>query len=239
MRWPTACCNWSMARSATAWASCSVIRWSRRWPVPCSAPAPPSRPASPALVWARAAVGAAAAGIIPLAMAWIGDQVAYAQRQETLARLLMATVTGMMVGQWWGGFCRRAPGLAQRLWRARACCSCWPACLLWRSGAPGGRAHTGRAVFTSSTYLRATAALAARATRALGAGRDHRWKVRWPSAPWRSRPAAWCSTSGCRRRAAGAVMVLYGVGGLVYAQLVRRWLRLLGEKGLALMAAAR
>ena len=56
------------------------------------------------LVLARAAMGAAAAGIIPLSMAWIGDQVPYAQRQEALARLMGATVSGMMFGQWFGGF---------------------------------------------------------------------------------------------------------------------------------------
>lgn len=56
------------------------------------------------LVLARAAMGAAAAGIIPLAIAWVGDQVAYEQRQEALARLMGASITGMMMGQWFGGF---------------------------------------------------------------------------------------------------------------------------------------
>ena len=55
------------------------------------------------LVLARAATGAVAAGIIPLAMAWVGDQVPYQHRQETLARIMSATVSGMMVGQWFGG----------------------------------------------------------------------------------------------------------------------------------------
>jgi predicted MFS family arabinose efflux permease len=49
-------------------------------------------------------MGAAAAGIIPLSMAWIGDQVAYDRRQETLAKLMGYTVSGMMVGLWFGGF---------------------------------------------------------------------------------------------------------------------------------------
>ena len=62
------------------------------------------------LVLSRAAMGAAAAGIIPLSMAWIGDQVAYEQRQETLARLMAATVTGMMAGQWFGGFATETLG---------------------------------------------------------------------------------------------------------------------------------
>jgi MFS family permease len=37
------------------------------------------------LVLARAGMGAAAAGIIPLSVAWVGDQVPYEQRQEALA----------------------------------------------------------------------------------------------------------------------------------------------------------
>jgi len=55
------------------------------------------------LVAARAATGGAAAAVIPLTMAWIGDAVPYAQRQEALARLLGATVLGMIAGQWSGG----------------------------------------------------------------------------------------------------------------------------------------
>jgi MFS family permease len=54
------------------------------------------------LVGARALMGASAAAIIPLSMAWLGDQVGYERRQETLARLMSATVIGMMAGQWFG-----------------------------------------------------------------------------------------------------------------------------------------
>ena len=45
----------------------------------------------------------AAAGVIPLAMAWIGDAVPYEQRQATLAQLLTGTLSGMMAGQLAGG----------------------------------------------------------------------------------------------------------------------------------------
>jgi predicted MFS family arabinose efflux permease len=51
----------------------------------------------------RVLMGAGAAGVIPLTMAWIGDRVPYEQRQEVLARLLTYTVLGMMVGAWAGG----------------------------------------------------------------------------------------------------------------------------------------
>ncbi|HEX6137754.1 MAG TPA: MFS transporter, partial [Casimicrobiaceae bacterium] len=61
-------------------------------------------PSLGALIALRAAIGGAAAAVIPLTMAWIGDAVAYERRQEALARLLGATVIGMIVGQWAGGF---------------------------------------------------------------------------------------------------------------------------------------
>ncbi|MCW5658320.1 MAG: MFS transporter [Burkholderiaceae bacterium] len=51
----------------------------------------------------RALMGAFAAGVIPLTMAWIGDRVPHEQRQEVLARLLTYTVLGMMLGSWAGG----------------------------------------------------------------------------------------------------------------------------------------
>ena len=56
-------------------------------------------PSFDALVALRVVWGMAAAGVIPLAMAWIGDAVPYEQRQATLARLLTGTLGGMMAGQ--------------------------------------------------------------------------------------------------------------------------------------------
>lgn len=61
---------------------------------------------APSLGWltlARALSGATAAGVVPMTMAWIGDRVPYEHRQAVLARLLGATVTGMIAGQWLGG----------------------------------------------------------------------------------------------------------------------------------------
>lgn len=60
-------------------------------------------PGFDALVGLRVLWGIAAAGVIPLSMAWIGDAVPYEQRQATLARMLMGTLSGMMAGQLAGG----------------------------------------------------------------------------------------------------------------------------------------
>ncbi|WP_440109198.1 MFS transporter [Acidovorax sp. BL-A-41-H1] len=195
------------------------------------------------LVVARAAMGAAAAGIIPLSMAWIGDQVPYAQRQETLARLMGATVTGMMAGQWFGGFATETLG-----WRAAfavlSVLFAVAAVLLWRhvraaSATPEAVAQAalesaaGRAPFSLAGYVASTLAL-----------------LRVPRVRWVLTvvaiegalafgtlafvPARMVDGFGLSASAAGGAMVLYGVGGLLYSVFARRWLAWLGERGLAL-----
>jgi YNFM family putative membrane transporter len=55
------------------------------------------------LIGFRAVSGATAAAIIPLSMAWIGDQITYEHRQPTLARFLMGQMLGVISGQFLGG----------------------------------------------------------------------------------------------------------------------------------------
>jgi len=55
------------------------------------------------LVLARMLVALGAAAVIPLSLAWIGDAVAYEQRQETLARVGLGTTLGITGGQLLGG----------------------------------------------------------------------------------------------------------------------------------------
>jgi YNFM family putative membrane transporter len=55
------------------------------------------------LVVARVVTALAAAAIIPLSLAWVGDVVHYEKRQETLARVGLGTTLGMTAGQVFGG----------------------------------------------------------------------------------------------------------------------------------------
>ena len=55
------------------------------------------------LVAARVATALAAAAIIPLSLAWVGDVVHYEHRQETLARVGLGTMLGITAGQLFGG----------------------------------------------------------------------------------------------------------------------------------------
>jgi predicted MFS family arabinose efflux permease len=56
------------------------------------------------LVASRVLAGAFCAAIIPLSMAWIGDVVAYEDRQPVLARFLLGQILGMTAGAAFGGF---------------------------------------------------------------------------------------------------------------------------------------
>ncbi len=55
------------------------------------------------LLVARALGGASMASMMPLSMAWIGDNVPYHQRQPVLARFLVGQITGIAFGQAAGG----------------------------------------------------------------------------------------------------------------------------------------
>lgn len=57
----------------------------------------------PMLLMFRTLNGATAAAIIPLSMAWVGDNVPYAERQVTLVHMLSGSVLGLISGQVLGG----------------------------------------------------------------------------------------------------------------------------------------
>ncbi len=183
------------------------------------------------LVLCRALMGASAAGIIPLCMAWLGDQVSYDRRQETLARLMSATVTGMMAGQWFGGWAAQTLG-----WRSAFvllsglfALSC---VLLYVRLAPQRRAAIRQ---TEGSYWQ-------QALSGLGLLRIPR--VRWVLMVTAFEgalafgtlafvPSQLESHFGLSATLAGGLMALYGIGGLLYSQLARRWLGWFGERGLA------
>ncbi len=187
------------------------------------------------LVLSRAAMGAAAAGIVPLSIAWVGDMVPYEKRQETLARLMGATLSGMMAGQWFGGYAAQHLG-----WRTAflmlAAIFLLAAGVLYRNTVAerseplpqASSAMSLRAYFRNSLHL-------------IGMPR-----VRWVLGVTALEgalaygslafiPSRLVENFGFSPSSAGAVMILFGVGGLLYSQLARRWLVLLGERGLAML----
>jgi len=189
------------------------------------------------LVAARAWMGAMAAGIVPMTIAWIGDTVPYAQRQETLARLLGATVSGMIAGLWLGAWITEVLGW-RPVFAVLALAFAAAAVPLWR----GTRPRAGRTA-------EAMGAKGAPVPAAQGL-RDLLRLPRQPRVRWVLTmvgiegalifgmlsfvPAYLVQRHGLSTAAAGSVLALYGVGGLLYSRIARRLLGALGERGLAL-----
>jgi predicted MFS family arabinose efflux permease len=186
------------------------------------------------LLIVRVAMGAAAGAIIPLSMAWIGDLVEYERRQETLAHLLLATVTGMMSGQWLGGL---AAGHLGWRWAFFALFTIFSTSsfLLWNCAK--------RISLINSSSDMDSMSLLQHSKNGIRLFRSKR--VRWvllvtafegalAFGPFAFAPSQLVEKFGFSVTLAGAVMMLYGVGGLLYAVSARRWIDILGERGLSL-----
>ncbi|EUC16518.1 MFS transporter [Paraburkholderia hospita] len=184
------------------------------------------------LVVARVLSGAAAAGIVPLTMAWIGDMVPYDRRQEVLARLLGATVFGMIAGQWLGGLVADTFN-----WRVSFASL---AAISLLAGLLVSRENGQRAANSTST----------------GKGFGHR-AVEVLSIPWARTillvtfiegalafstlsfiPSYLHTAFNIPMSKAGGIVALYGVGGLLYSRCARLLVRRLGEANLARLGGA-
>jgi len=191
------------------------------------------------LVVLRGFMGAAAAGIIPLSMAWIGDQVAYDRRQETLAKLMGYTVSGMMVGLWFGGFAAEHLGWRTAL-AVGSCVFAVAAFLLWRKlhQTPVTPPAADTPAFSMASYFANTWAMLrlprVRQVLAVTAVEGALVFGAMSFVPTHLHQQFELSVL-----VAGSVMMLYGVGGLLYSQMARRWLIWLGgERGLVRTGAA-
>ncbi|VTU22778.1 Bacillibactin exporter [Variovorax sp. PBS-H4] len=186
--------------------------------------------ASPNLEWlvaSRALSGAAAAGIIPLTLAWIGDSVAYENRQAVLAQILGATVFGMIAGQWAGGLLAEGFG-----WRSAFCGLA--AIFLVSGGLLIGR------VISEPQVKQCTPVGVLQGIRSVVGSR-------WPKvvlvvtaiegalafSALAFIPSDLHLRFGLSMPMAGGLVALYGIGGLLYSRTARRMLRRWGEPGLA------
>ena len=183
-------------------------------------------PSFDALVALRVVWGMAAAGVIPLAMAWIGDTVPYEQRQATLARLLTGTLGGMMAGQLAGGLFADAQAGWRGAFFTLAAGYCVVALLLgWRvrgmaAAAPSagsGASFMAQALSVLRTPWARVVLLAVLAEGVLMLG------------PMAYLPAYLHTRHGFTLSAASALVALYAVGGLVYSIFARRIVQALGE----------
>jgi len=184
------------------------------------------------LVVCRALSGAAGAGIVPLSMAWIGDTVPYERRQATLARFLTGTILGMAAGQLAGGLYADTLG-----WR-------WAFAMLVVGYLAAGvlllrEVRRQRALGMVVSSASGGAGIVAQARRVLGV-------------PWARTvlavvfaegllvfgalafaPSYLHERFGISLTAAGALVAVYAVGGLLYTAVAGAALKRLGERGLA------
>lgn len=188
-------------------------------------------PTLQALVAGRALMGAFAAGVIPLTMAFVGDQVSYEERQAVLARLLSWTVLGMMLGAWMGGAMAESIG-----WRGGfvvvALLFVLPALALGRVAGP--------AMPPSSGPVRTLEQIA------------ELWRAAWTRrllgvvflegalvfGGIAFVPTLLQQRLHLKLVEAGALLALFGLGGLVYSRLAGRWLAAMGAPRLASAGAA-
>nr|WP_281255558.1 MFS transporter [Pollutimonas bauzanensis] len=188
-------------------------------------------PSMSAVIVLRGMAGAATAGIIPLSMALIGDSVPYAERQGVLAKFMSATIIGMISGQWVGGLFadllnwQAAFGLLALIFGGVAL-------MLLRSLPAKPPANAARRSFFSQVTSVLRIAWA-----------RHILLVALIEGAFVFSALVFIPTYlhdryGLPLTAAGAIVALYGAGGLVYTFFARRLLGRYGERGLALNGGA-
>lgn len=189
-----------------------------------------------ALVLARIAGGAFAGAAIPLALAWIGDNVDFAERQPVLARYLIGQMLGISTGHVAGGVFADLAG-----WRF----AFWLIAALFLLGAAS--------IWPAARREAARAGAAAAAVPAPGLVRGFVRQSRLLLAdPWAGRVLLTATleglllfgamplvgsylqrTHGVSPGIAGLVGGLFGLGGIAYAFNTRRLLGRIGITGLA------
>ncbi len=183
-------------------------------------------PSLQAMVWLRVLAGAAAGGIVPLCLAFIGDAVPYGQRQAVLAQFLTALILGMIVGQWAGGLFADYIG-----WR-------WAFLALAVGFAVVALAMTrrlptatGATTSDASFFTQVKGVMAIAWARRISLFGFIEGALVFSSLVFI--PTYLHSRFGVALTWAGALVTLFGVGGLVYARTARHLLARLGERGLA------
>lgn len=188
------------------------------------------------LVLARVLTGAAAAGIIPLSMAWIGDNVPYEDRQPVLAKFIGGQIAGVIGGQFIGGVFTDTVG-----WRW----AFWFVCALY--------VVMGILVLRESRQNPMTRHHPSDGEKPTGLLRQAKTLL---SVPWARVILAVVCLEGMlvfggmafipmylhehfelRMSAAGALMGSFGLGGLIYIFFAKPLVRRLGERGLTILGA--
>lgn len=183
------------------------------------------------LAAARFLTGVTSSAIIPLAIAWLGDNVPYDKRQATLARFLTGQTLGLMTGAAMGGALGDWLGWRMVFWVLAAIYVVAGAALIAVMRArpelarPGTRAE-GSMVAQMLGVLRKRWALTVIVVVALEGG------VFWGAFTFVG--ADLHQRFGLSFAAVGLAVAAFGGGGFIYVTVAPHLVRLLGERGLVL-----
>ena len=190
-------------------------------------------PGFEALLGARVLAGATAAAIMPLSMAWIGDVIPYEQRQPVLARFLIGQVLGLSAGVLVGGMAADAGQWRLPFGLVTLIFAVVGAALLWINTRLPAAARQVRPVQGSA--LRHMAA-------EFGAIAALPWArlvlaTCFLEGAFLYGPFAFIATHlhhvhGVSLTRAGALVMLFGFGGVAFALVSGKLVRSLGETGL-------
>lgn len=191
------------------------------------------------LMASRVAAGVFAGGLIPLVLASLGDAFDMLERQVAIGRMLLAIITGQMLGSVISGLANDAFGWRSALWIAAALGMAATA-LAWRprtmDASAGGLAAPGRPgvgalygqVFDNPKALWLYGAVVVEGALIFGA---------FPFMGQLLVEQAGSAAADAPRQA-GLVLGAFGIGGLVYAALVRRIIGWLGVRRMCLVGSA-
>jgi predicted MFS family arabinose efflux permease len=174
----------------------------------------------------RGLSGAAAAGIIPVCLAYIGDHTPYDQRQATIAKFLTGIVLAQVLAAPLGGIVGEALGW-RPLFLIMGAAALVVAILLWRARATAPERPGGSGKLSLTPYLTVLRRPAGRfiAIAALADGASL-------FGPTPFLGAHLHETFGLSYAEVGLVLALVGVGGFTYTRAAPRLLARLGERGL-------
>ena len=184
------------------------------------------------LLFFRVLNGATAAAAIPLSMAWIADNVPYERRQPVLAYFLIGQIFGIISGQLFGGLFADLTGWRGAFWFMLLAFGVVGALLVAevkRSPTIDSAAH---GPHTDLGFLqRFRAVLASRWARIILVGVCLEGACVFGGLAYV--PTYLHTQFGISLTLAGGLMAVFGLGGLSYALFARRFVGLLGERGLA------
>lgn len=187
------------------------------------------------LTLARFLTGAASSAIIPLAIAWVGDNVGYERRQAILARFLSGQTLGLMTGAALGGAIGDWLGWRSVFWVLAAIYIAAGIALIAvmrlrpEMARPGERAQ-GSMMGQMLSVLRRRWALTVIIVVALEGG------VFWGAFTFVG--ADLHQRFGLGFAAIGLAVAAFGAGGFMYVMVAPRLVRLLGERGLCIWGGA-